>query len=191
MNENAWISNIICFKFVPKGKMENTRTLRHYLNQRLHRLATHICVTLLQWVNQLILLWAGLPLNDTVPQYRCDDVIKWKHFPRYWPFVWGIQRAPLNSPHRGQWHGALMFSLICSRINGWVNNSEAGDLRRHCTHYDVIVMINRRTMSTWYIYWCQKWFTVGAATAGLDNVPCVERVKTLRTMRFWRHLFIP
>ena len=47
-----------------------------------------------------------------------DDVIKWKHFPRYWPFVWGIHRPPVNSPHKGQWRGALMFSLICARING-------------------------------------------------------------------------
>ena len=42
-----------------------------------------------------------------------DDVIKWKHFPRYWPFVRGIHRSPENSPHKGQWRGALMFSLIC------------------------------------------------------------------------------
>ena len=33
-----------------------------------------------------------------------------------------------------------MFSLICTRINGWVNNGEAGDLRRHRAHYDVTVM---------------------------------------------------
>ena len=46
-----------------------------------------------------------------------------------------------NSPVRkGQWRGALMFSLSCARINGWVNNREAGDLRRHRAHYDVIVM---------------------------------------------------
>ena len=44
-------------------------------------------------------------------------------------------------PHKGQWRGALMFSLICTRINGWVNNGEAGDLRRHRAHYDVTVMI--------------------------------------------------
>ena len=25
-----------------------------------------------------------------------DDVIKWKHFPRYWPL------GPVNSPHKGQ-----------------------------------------------------------------------------------------
>ena len=42
--------------------------------------------------------------------------------------------------HKGQWRGVLMFSLICAWINGWINNREAGDLRRHCAHYDVIVM---------------------------------------------------
>ena len=66
-----------------------------------------------------------------------DDVIKWKHFPRYWPFVRGIHRSPVNSPHKGQWHGALMFSLICIWINVWVNNCEAGDLRHYRGHYVV------------------------------------------------------
>ena len=76
--------------------------------------------------------------------YKCIsshvDVIKSKHFPRYWPFVLGIHRSPVNSPHKGQWHGALMFSLIFVWINDWVNNREAGDLRRYHTHYDVTVM---------------------------------------------------
>ena len=69
-----------------------------------------------------------------------DDVIKWKHFPRYWPFLRGIPRSPVNCPHKGQRRGALMFSLICAWINGWVKNREAGDLRRHRAHYDVTVM---------------------------------------------------
>ena len=73
-------------------------------------------------------------------QYH-DDVIKWKHFPRYWPFVRGIHRSPVNSPHKGQWRGALMFSLIYVWINDWVNNREAGDLRRYRAHYDIMVMI--------------------------------------------------
>ena len=47
----------------------------------------------------------------------------------------------MNSPHKGQWRGALMFSLICVWINDWVSNRETGDLRRHRGHYDVIVMI--------------------------------------------------
>ena len=70
-----------------------------------------------------------------------DDVIKWKHFRRYWPFVRWIHRSPVNSHHKGQWRGALMFSLICARINDWVNNHQAGDLRRHRAHYDVTVML--------------------------------------------------
>ena len=70
-----------------------------------------------------------------------DDVIKWKHFPRYWPFVWGIQRSPVNSSHKGQWRRALIFSLICAWMNGWANNGAVGDLRRHRAHYDVTVMV--------------------------------------------------
>ena len=56
-------------------------------------------------------------------------VIKLKLFPRYWPFVRGIHRSPVNSLHKDHWHGAFMFSLICARINGWTNNGDAGD---HC-----------------------------------------------------------
>ena len=69
--------------------------------------------------------------------YSClhDDVIQWKHFPRYWPFVRGIHR----SHNKGQWRGALVFSVISAWINSWINNREAGDLRRHCAHYDVSV----------------------------------------------------
>ena len=50
-------------------------------------------------------------------------------------------RSPVNSQHKGQWRGALMFSLICVWIKDWVNNHEAGDLRRYRAHYDVIVML--------------------------------------------------
>ena len=68
-----------------------------------------------------------------------DDVIKWKHFPRYWPFVRGLHRSSVNSTHKSQWRGAVMFSLICVCINGWVNNLEAGDLRRYLAYFDVSV----------------------------------------------------
>ena len=65
-----------------------------------------------------------------------DDVIKWKHFPRYWPFVRGIRWIPRTKARDPE----LWFSLICAWINGWVNNGEAGDLRCHRAHYDVTVM---------------------------------------------------
>ena len=80
-------------------------------------------------------------------------IVKWKHFSRYWPFVRGVHRCPMNSPHKGQWRGTLMFSLICARINCWVNNREAGELRRRRARYDVIVMIyNVMSSYTVYIY---------------------------------------
>ena len=52
----------------------------------------------------------------------------------------GNSPVPMNSPHKGQWRGALMFSLICVWINGWVNNRKAGDLRRYRAHYDATVI---------------------------------------------------
>ena len=69
-----------------------------------------------------------------------DDVIKLTHFPRYWPFVRGIPWSSVDSPHKGQWWGAVMFSLICAWRGGWANNRDAADLRRHCAPYDVTVM---------------------------------------------------
>ena len=86
-------------------------------------------------------------------QRAYDDVIKWKYFPRYWPFVLGNHRSSVDSPHKGQWRGALMFSLICAWMNGWGNNREAGDLRRHRAHYDVTVMSTAETVS---MSWCQQ-----------------------------------
>ena len=67
----------------------------------------------------------------------------------------GNSPVPVNSPHKGQWRGALMFSLICTSIKGWVNNREAGELRRHSAHYDVIVMLSTNIMIFyWYYYIC-------------------------------------
>ena len=95
-------------------------------------------------IGSLMEIWLyaehGSSMESCIPSealFHDDDVIKWKHFPRYWPFVQGIHQSPVNSPHKGQWRGALMFSFICAWIDGWVNNRGVGDLRRHCAHYDV------------------------------------------------------
>ena len=112
-----------------------------------------------------------------------DDVIKWKHLPRCWPFVRGIHRSPVNSPHKGQWRGGLMFSLICGRINDWVNNGEAGDLRRNRAYDDVIVMFMLGVSCCfWGKCWtitkmllsriiCHSWFIAGKPDSHvrLDN----------------------
>ena len=73
------------------------------------------------------------------PLFIHYDVIKWKHFPRYWPFVRGIHRPPVNSTHKGQWRGAWMFSLICALNKqlskqswGWWFETPTRSLWRHC-----------------------------------------------------------
>ena len=100
------------------------------------------------------LIWWFIIIDNTeCALLQHDDVIKWKHFPRYWTFVRGIHRFPVNSTHKGQWRGALMFSLICVWING-----EAGDLRRHRAHYDVTVM---KFSSLWLFPCPQKYQTSG------------------------------
>ena len=108
------------------------------------------------------LVWNGLFILTLYWLYfqpLHDDVIKWKYFPRYWPFVRGIHRSQVNSPHKGQWRGALILSLICAWINGWVNNREADDWRRHWAHNDVIVMSTYiLNYSSRYIEWkCNYW----------------------------------
>ena len=74
-----------------------------------------------------------------------DDVIKWKHFPRYWPFVRGIHRSPVVSPHKGQWHGALIFSLICA----WT----VGHTYKALAIWDAIVLI----MTSLWCEHSEKW----------------------------------
>ena len=105
---------------------------------------THYCTKGRKW-------WKGVPCAGKYGNSH-DDVIKWKHFPRYWPFVRGIHLSPVNSPHKGQWRRALMFTLICAWINGCVNNREAGDLRRFCAHYGVTVMWLHGVMVRFTIY---------------------------------------
>ena len=64
-----------------------------------------------------------------------DDVINWKHFPSYWLFVGGIHRPPVNSPHKGQWRVALMYSLTCTWIEksrGFWFETPSRSLWRHC-----------------------------------------------------------
>ena len=84
--------------------------------------------------------------NDSIQKAICRKS-QWRHpmetFPRYWPFVRGTHRSPVNSPRKSQWRGALMFSLIRAWTNSWTNNGDAGDLRRHCAHYDVSVKVSK------------------------------------------------
>ena len=97
-------------------------------------------LSLVQVIACTIFWWISLHSFICRQQYVHDDVIKWKHFSCDWPFVRVIHRSPVDYPHKGQWRKALMFSLICAWTNGWGNDRDAGDLRRHRAHNDVTVM---------------------------------------------------
>ena len=114
------------------------------------------------WAHKWNLLKMHVALNDPIRSQFCtyqdrwahkiviwlyiyvqhDDVIKWKHFPRHWPFVRGINRSLVNSPHKGQWHGALIFLFDLHRNQHlgkqwrrrWFETS-LRSLWRHCNEF--------------------------------------------------------
>ena len=129
----------------------NHRCLRYDVSPILHRSITRNSAAS-----------SSIDLLHKCTNVKHDDVIKWKHFSRYWPFVRRIHRSPVNYPHKGQWRRALIFSLICAWINGWVNNRKAGDLRLHNAHYDVTVMVQYITMNNFLDLGAYPWSFVGS-----------------------------
>ena len=98
-----------------------------------------------------------------------DDVIEWKYFPRYCPFVRGIHRSPVNSPHKGQWRGALMFSLVCAlnkRLSkhswGWWFETPSRPLWSHCNAMSIIYVKCSVSLFHWdeHIYSYELFFAI-------------------------------
>ena len=135
------------------------------------------------FLRKLVICWLNsVNIRPAATLVTHDDVIKWKHFPRYWPFVRGIHRSPVNYPHKGHWRGALMFSLICAWINGWVSNREAGHLKRYRAHYDVIVMT--RAGATASPHMVLSWICVVWETEK-HNITCtVSQITGKSTVKF-------
>ena len=96
--------------------------------------------------------------NGSIWQYiDHDDVIKWKHFPRYWSFVRGIHRSPVNSPHKGQWRDAFFDLRPNKRLSkqswGWWFETSSRWLWCHC-NVIVSVMAGHRKDKTQLIKIC-------------------------------------
>ena len=105
---------------------------------------------------QLVGWWLASSISHTH-----DDVIKWKHFPRYWSFARGIHPSPVNfPPHKNQWRGAFNAFFDLRLNNDWVNNREAGDLRRHLGHYDVtVIQLSHRHTNCSDVIW-MTWYQI-------------------------------
>ena len=104
-----------------------------------------------------------------------DDVIKWKHFPRYWPFVRGIRRSPVKSPNKGQWRSFDVF--IDLRLNkrlskqswGWWFETLSRPLWRHS---------NEWTVHYWLRYWILVLSTCHANTWSKTDLALIELLRT-------------
>ena len=94
------------------------------------------CLSFSVWMTWRTYVFKRTPYWSARPILTHDDVIIWKHFLCHWPFMRGIRRLPGNSPHKGKWHGALMFFYL--RLGQRLSKQSKRQWFR--CHYDVIVM---------------------------------------------------
>ena len=103
LEQNGWVNN--------RGAGDLRRHGAHYDVIVMFKCPGASTILLLR--SRTCLLIAAGVISITYVLLYHDDVIKWKHFPRYWSFLRGIHRSPVNSLHKGQWSGAMMFPLFC------------------------------------------------------------------------------
>ena len=147
-------------QWIPRKMASNTENVsiwwRHHVNRLIDSIdmctVTSWCVKRLWQIVRIFLL------SQHLSAASFSQFAWWRHqletFSALLALCAGNSPVPVNSPHKGQWRGALMLSLICARINDWVNNRGAGDLRRHRGHYDVNVMARWFTYSNWTVNLC-------------------------------------
>ena len=164
LNENIRISTRNSLKFVPKGLINKIPALVLIMAWRrpgdkplsepmVVSLPTHICVTRPQWVKACMCSFvngwltidivSSVTLNTSLQIEAPHSSAWWRHQMETFSALLALcaGNSPVNSPHKGQWRGSSMFSLICAWINVWVNSREAAHLRRHRAHNDVIAMV--------------------------------------------------
>ena len=94
--------------------------------------AEHITYRRLEMFNSAVL--------NTILLYKFthDDVIKWKHFPRYWSFVW--KSSPGNSPVTAEFPSQRPVTQSFDVLFDLGLERTVVGLRRHRAQYDVIVI---------------------------------------------------
>ena len=101
------------------------------------------------WTESVSLVW----------RLHHDDVIKWKHFPRCWPFVRGIHRSPVNAPHKGQQSFDVFFDLrLNKRLSKqpwgwWFETPPCSFWRHYLGAVSVLIPVSKR--GTILVIWCR------------------------------------
>ena len=126
-----------------------SRTYSRLTHSLIHWLTDWLIDWLIEWVTDSLTRWLtpwfSHPLaRSLVHSFQSFSIEMpwWRHEKEALSallalFVLGIHRWPVNSPHKGQWRGAVMFSLIYAWTNNWVNNRDVCGFRHHRAHYDV------------------------------------------------------
>ena len=114
----------------------------------------------------------------------------WRHqmekFPRCWPYVRGIHRSPVNSPHKGQWRRALMFSLICldKRLSKqsrrrWFETPSRSLWR----HSDVLILCYDCWSTSTHFFWHQNiWNYHGAIVWSVQMKSVLEIIQNRKSL---------
>ena len=103
-----------------------------------NRIYNHLHISTHQYYDSLLVCYNVAAYWLTI-RLLPNHVTEWNYFLRNWPFMRGIHRSPVNSPTKASDAEFWCFLWSASWLNG-ANNREAGDLRRHRAHYDVIVV---------------------------------------------------
>ena len=143
--------------------------------------ANHVITRQIQNSNIPFKYQVNLPWNTPVGLPKAfQRKTNWKYWIKYIKPIWCPQHRPFvrgfHRWHKGLWRGALMLSLVCAWLNGWVNNRDAGDLRCHRAHYDVIVMFVEYNDS-WF---CSHFIEVQRCRFLLTIEKCENGLVTIR-----------
>ena len=133
--------------------------------------------------------------HNSLKSWWCHQL---ETFPRYWPFLRGNYRSQVGIPRKGQWRGALMFSLICAWTSGWANSRGAGDGIHHRAQYVVTVMYmchwnkSSANVSLIFIFKRSLYIRYGTSYAKTARVKCISHLhflqKKMNIHKFHAHI---
>ena len=148
-----------------------------------HNIRTRLCYVLLPWYHSFHLKYLPISFGpiSQASGLSCDVVLCiimiisvvlsvrvdacnagtfftwWRHqMETLYALLALCEGNPPDSPHKGQWSRALIFSLICAWTNSWAHNGDTDDLRRHRVHYDVNVMLQAYFNGTGASVWLSQ-----------------------------------
>ena len=127
--------------------------------------------------------------HSNVQMCMGNDIVPWwRHQMEPYPVLLALCEGnpPVigGFPHKGQWRGASMFSLICTRTYSWAYNRVVGDLRRHRAHYGITLLMNPQRNGIYHvIYWMEWCYHVSVNENELSQ--CLFLVTTVMTLQLW------